>query len=362
MTGGRDGSLEFAGDRRAPEARSGLRGAAAGVVTGLGAFFLVRHLASAGGANVPAALYHVPFLLLSVAMLYAGYWLLNCDADHRRVGRVALWSAAGFLALVAVGVWASGGRTTGVQAAARLALDVGTVGASSGLLVGLEGERRRRAHDRHTHRAADRADERLAFFNRLLRHHLLNGVAVVRGHAELLADTCRDSADTVDVIRQRCDEITDLVRSVETLSRASTGELAVRPTDPTPPLADAIDANRAAGARIEVVDDGRGGRPVLATEGISLVFSAVLDATVEAAVDDRVTVETATAGGEFRASFAFDGTLGLDPRGGVEPGEYGDEAFGLFLAETLLEYVGGSMELPADGPGSVLTIRLPLAG
>jgi len=360
MTGGRDGSFEFARGERATEDRFELRGAAAGVVTGLGAFFAVRHLASAGGGIVPATLYHVPFLLLSVSMLYVGYWLLNCDADHRRVSRIALWSFAGFLVLVAVGVWVSGGRATGVEGAAQLALDVGTVGASTGLLVGLEGERRRRKLDRHAGRAADRADEQLAFFNRMLRHHLLNGVAVVRGHAELLADTCSDSPDAVDVIRQRCDEIADLVRRVETLSRAFTGDLAVRPTDPTPALTDAIEANRAAGADVEVVDDGRGGAPVLANDRIDLVFSAVLDAAVEAADDDRVIVETAALDGEFRASFAFDGALGVGPHGGVEPGEYGDEEFELFLAETLLEYAGGSMELPADGPGSVLTLRLPL--
>ena len=360
MTGGRDGPLGFATGDPDPEDRTELRGAAAGVVAGLGAFFAISQLARAGGDVVASTLYHVPFLLLSGSLLYAGYWLLDSDADHRRVGRVALWSFAGFLVLVAVGVWLSGGRVTGVRSAASLAVDVGTIGASSGLLVGLEGERRRRKLDRDAHLAVDRADERLAFFNRMLRHHLLNGVAVVRGHAELLADTCRDSPDAVDVIRQRCDEIADLVRSVETLSLAATGDLDVRPTDPASPLDDAIEVARAAGARVEVVDDGRGGRQVLASDRLDLVYSAVLDAAVEAASDDRVIVETATSDGEFRASFAFDGTLGVDPHRGVDPGEFGDEAFGLFLAETLLEYSGGSMDLPAGGPGSVVTLRLPL--
>lgn len=360
MTRDRDGVTGAADDAHPVDDRTELHGAAAGIVTGLGAFFVLRHLEPGGGGLVQASLYDVPFILLSVSMLYAGYWLLRYDADHRQVSRVALSSLAGLLVLVGVGVWASGGRAGDVQSAVRLAVDVGTVGASSGLLVGLEGERRRRKLDRDASVAVDRAEDRFAFFNRMLRHHLLNGVAVVQGHAELLADVQDDPPESVEIIRRRCDDIVDLVRNVEMLSRTFTGDLTVDAVDPNPPLVDAIESARAEGADVEVLGDVEDGRLVQGNDRIDLVFGAVLDAAIEAADDDRVTVGTAQRAGEFIVSFAFDGSLPAEEGDVVRPGEYGDEAVELFLAETLLEYFGGSLDLPTGESRSAFTLGVPL--
>lgn len=360
MTRERWGPSERMGDEYAPGERVELHAAAAGVVAGLGAFFVVSHLAGGGDGLVRATLYDVPFIVLSVSLLYAGYWLLACDVGPRRVSRIAMWSLAGFLVLLAVGVWASGGRAADVQSAAEFAVDVGTVGATTGLLVGLEGERRLRKQGRDAHVAVQRAEGQFAFFNRLLRHHLLNGLAVVRGHAELLAEVYDDPPEAVDVINRRCDEIVELVRNVELLSRAFTGDLTVEAVDPTLPLVHAVESARTAGADVEVHCAHRDGSRVLANDRIGLVFGAVLDAAVESADGGRVTVETAERGEEFVVSIAFDGSHSPGFDAAVRPGEHGDEDLEVFLAETLLEYFGGSLDLPAGGAGSALALRLLL--
>ena len=340
--------------------RAALRGAAAGVVAGLGVSLAPRQVPAVSGGPAASGLYDVPFVVLSVALLYAGYWLLRSEFDHRRVGRVALWSLAGFVVLVAVGVWLAGGRA-GVQGTATLVADVGTVGASSGLLVGLCGERRRRGLDREATLAAERAEERFAFLNRLLRHHLLNGVAVVRGHAELLTEEGADREDAVEIIRRRSDEVVRLVRNVETLSRTFTDDLPAYAVDPAPPLRAAIEAAEATGAVVDVSGDVSVGRRVLANGRLQVVFEIVVEEAAGVAADGHVTVETANRGGEFVASVAFDGRLAGAPDAATEAGDHGDDALGLFIAETLVEYFGGSLAVERTGERSVLTVVLPLA-
>lgn len=341
--------------------RSELRGAAAGVVAGFGAFFAVSYAVTAAGRPAASGLYDAPFVLLSVALLYAGYWLLRCDFPHRRVARVALWSLSGFVALVSVGVWLAGGRAVGAQSAATLAVEVGTVGASSGLLVGLCGERRRRRLDRDNRVAVERVEEQLAFFNRMLRHHLLNGVAVVRGHADLLAEGQTDPSESVEIIRRRSDEIVHLVRNVETLSRAYTGDMPVRAVDPGPAIRAAIESVQEGDGAVDVRGDYSDGDRVRANDRLPVIFEAVLDETLAVAGEGGVTVETSKQGGAFAASVAFDGSFVGYDGGTVDAGDHGDGALGLFVAETLVEYFGGSLELAARDSRSVLTVWLPLA-
>ena len=357
MTGDREWLSSPMGACEATSERAELRGAAAGVVAGLGAFFVVQHLATDLEGLVAGGLYDAPFVLLSVALLYTGYWLLRCDLDHRRIARVALWSLAGFIVLVSVGVWLAGDPTADVGSAAKLAVDVGTVGASSGLLVGLCGERRTRT-EREADRAVERAEERFAFFNRMLRHHLLNGVAVVRGHAELLGEEYDAAPEGIEIIRRRSDEMVHLVRNVETLSRAFTGDLSVHPVHPGPHLHSAVESAREGGAAIDLGGDPVDGRRVLANDRLRVVFEAVVDATTDAADDGPLEVTTVERRDEFVATVAFSGSFG-EGADALDAGDHGDGHLGLFIADTLVEYFGGSLDLTEEAGRSTLRVRLP---
>lgn len=340
-----------------------LRAGAAGLVAGLGVFFLGRYLSVGAGASLRAAILEAPFLLLALSLLYAGVWLFRSDICPRRVGCVAGWSFAGFLALVAIGVWIGAGGSGPIHRSALLTLDVGAVGASSGLLVGLENERRQRRVDRdaiEASLAAERAEERFAFFNRLLRHHLLNGLAVVRGHAELLSAAQDDPPEEVRIIQRRSDEIVALVRNVETLARAAAGDLPRYAVDPVPQLRDAVRTIRheqpAAAIDLDVVACGH----VVGNDQIGIAFEAILRTVVEAADGDAVVVETVAREGAIVVHVGLEGSSAGGAILGGDPSTRSESDLGYFLAETLIEYFGGTVDEPVEG-WSGLSISLPLA-
>lgn len=356
---GEEASSDRGGD--GVEGRIGiLRPLAAGVVAGLGAFFLVRHLLAVGGSTLVEAASELPFFLLSLALLYAGYWLLRYDAPIRRVGRVAACSITGFLGLTAVAIWLVGSQGILGQRTLLLTLDVGTVGASTGLLVGLEGERRDHYAGDDARDAARVAHERFAFLNRLLRHHLLNGVAVIRGHAELLDESMDEPPDEVRVIRRRSDELVGLVQNVETLGQVYTGDLPTGPIDPVEPLDDAVAGVRLDRPTVDIRTDLKDVPAVIANERLDLAFEALLRFAVEHADGGRLSVATGASDGTVTVSIDFDGASPQPsiPPTTVDGGEMAD--LGLFLAESLIEYFGGTVDVAAEEKGGP-RVRLRVA-
>lgn len=347
MMRSRHGLFSGIGDHVQPEERDEVRGAAAGAVAGLGVVYLVPHLALSN-LSATRALLELPFLLLSLTLVYAGYWLLRCDFRPARVGRIAAWSLAGFLGLVAITVWIVAGQNTPVQHSLATTVNVGAVGASSGLLVGLENERRNGHLDRDAtdaSRAARRAEDRFDFFNRLLRHHLLNGLAVVSGHAELLAEA-DDAPEGVHIIRRRSQEIVDLVRNVETLGRAFSGDLPRRPVDPLVALETAVETvtrERPSAAVDTSVDDLPA---VVGHERLDVALESLLRLALDAADADSVAVSTGTVQGAVQVTFSFVGAVPTVAT--ADPGTRGEEHLGLFLSETLIDYFGGRVDI--DGP------------
>lgn len=363
MTFERDGASAVQGHGPGTGERTRLRPIAAGAVAGLGAFFSVRYLADTGGGTLVETVSELPLLLLSLSLVYAGFWLLQCDVPLERIGRVAACSLAGFLGLTAVVVWLVGSQGLPLQRLLLLTMDAGTVGASTGLLVGLEGERRDRSHGgeaRHASRAAARAEERFAFLNRLLRHHLLNGVAVVRGHAELLDESLDEPPEQVRIIRQRSDELVGLVQNVETLGRVFTDDLPTRPTDPVGPLREAVAVVRQERAGADIRTQLGTTTAVVANERLTLAFEALLRYAVEHAEDDSVAVATAEAPGTVSVTIAFDAEGEPPGAAPIRVEQGGRTDLGLYLAESLVEYFGGAVEV-AVGREDGIRVQLSAA-
>lgn len=366
MRGRGSESQPTSGWRSPPRERRELRGVAAGVVAGLGAFFLVRNVAAVAWGLPSGLLRGVPLLVLSLTLVYAGYWLLRSDLPCRRIARIAVLSVAGFLVLVAVALWIVGDvGGFAVDRSTLLAIDVGTIGASTGLLAGLAGERERRRLDldaSDASLAAERAEDRFAYFNRVLRHHVLNGLAVIRGQAELVAQDADEALDEVEIICRRSDEMADLVRNVETLGRAFTGDLSRRAVDPLPAIRAAVESVESKHPEAAIRPTLGDGPSVLANDRLHLVFEAVLGVAVEAAEDGRVDVTAGAEGDDLVVSLAFDGSLSSEPGSGHGARANGGTDMGRFLAETLLEYFGGGLVVREESDGDVMTVRLPAAG
>lgn len=326
--------------------RSRLRAGGAGAVAGFGAASIGQHLTAGRLLETSLGLTDLPFLLLALALVYGGWWLLGSDLEARRIGRIAGWSALGLLGLVGIGLWlAPVGRGAGPGLTA-LTADVGTVGAAAGLLVGLQTERRPGP--------PVATDPRFEHLNRLLRHHLLNGAAVIRGHAELLVEG--DGAERqAAAIRRRADDLADVVGHVATLCRASSGELPARSIDPDAALSaavDRVDRDRPA-ADIDLELTGPG--PVWGHDELDTALAALLRSVIDVADAGTVRVTTTEDGDIVGVRIAYDGPTPA----GIEATAGGAHDLGLHLARTLLEAADGEIVAPDEGG---VTVRLRRRG
>lgn len=89
----------------------------------------------------------VPFAAMGLAVAFAGFWIARDRATDGRAARIALWSVGGMIAMAAVSalVLFSQRVTTGTLARATyLTMDLVTVGALGGVLVGLYDARSQR--------------------------------------------------------------------------------------------------------------------------------------------------------------------------------------------------------------------------
>lgn len=328
------------------------RAAAAGAVAGFGAAFLGLQALPRGGSLLDRGVLELPFLVLAVALVYVGYWLLGCELDAHGVGRVAASSTVGLVGLLAVLVWLlplAAGPAGGVL---DLTADVGTVGASAGLLVGLESVR---GPARAGAPSAHGADPRFEHFNRQLRHHLLNGTAVIKGHAELLVDADGSDPEAAAVIRSRADELADVARNVGTLGLAATGELPTAPIDVAPLLAGAVARVERERPRASIAVEGRSAGRVLGSAELGTAFGALLRAAVDAADDATVRVATVREPAVVEVRFDYEGAPAAGLGGATSPptGE-----LSLHLAETLVSAAAGRV---VGRPATGIAVRLPAA-
>lgn len=215
--------------------------------------------------------------------------------------------------------------------------------------------------------------ERLAFFNRLLRHDLLNGLDLVRARIDIVeryADP--EAADHVATIRDRTDDLLDLVQDMRSLMQAVVGtddhELA--PVDLGAVLdAEVERARRAfddAEFRIEGHIDDAG--EVLADDLLAEAFQNLLVNAVRHndAATPRVTV--AVDAGESAA------TIRIADNGPGIPDEIVDSVFeegvkgpdspgtgiGLHLVREIVDAYDGTITVEDRAPtGTVFAVSLP---
>jgi len=106
----------------------------------------VLHAVQQTRIPVAVAVDAIPFAVMGLAIAYAGVWLARDTTDERAASRVAVWAAGGTVAFAAVAALLlfSQRVTTGTLARASfLTVDLVTVGALAGALVGLYDARSR---------------------------------------------------------------------------------------------------------------------------------------------------------------------------------------------------------------------------
>jgi two-component system OmpR family sensor kinase len=326
------------------------------LAVGVGSVFIDRRLTGEELALVSA------LVVACVGLVALGAHLAVARDDLREHVLVVGWMSVGVLALAAFGAWfqiVASLQHTPFESALFFLTAI-AAGALFGAVVGLYDVRARslvRRASREEARGEFLRDqqESLSTLNRILRHQILNDLSAISGNAQLLEAGQRDADEAADTILAHTEHMTDVVERLETVSDVLAGA-----TDPT-----ATDVDRAIRQAIADVREAHPGAtvsyetrylpPVAADH---LLYQAIYEVLENAAIHggDEPTVRVdAVANGEVVVRVADDGPgVAVTPAEILfEPSERGSDSegdgLGLFLASTILDRYGGSIEIEANG-------------
>jgi len=159
----------------------------------------------------------------AAAGVVGGIWLWHSDLSGTAVARIGVWGTFGATLLAAGGVL----TVLYQQAVGVMMIDRGyiianaaTTGLLGGFVIGVYDSRQRIARRRAT-AAGDRAErlsDQLTVVNRVLRHDLRNGVNLIQGYANLIAENesaVADRAEKIEVEAQRLVELGEQAGEIE---------------------------------------------------------------------------------------------------------------------------------------------------
>jgi len=215
-----------------------------------------------------------------------------------------------------------------------------------------------------------RREQQLDVLNRLLRHNLRNEMNVIRGHAELLAETADDPdtgrhveriLDTVDTVTERSDKVGTLTRAFDAAGPQS--------VDLEVTLRDAVGTVRGAhpSASIQFDPAQASGLRVESGASIGLAFEELLHNAIEHNdADPTVTISVVddTDDKGVTVRIADDGPgIGEQERTVIERGRETplehSSGIGLWLVAWIVRTVGGTIHFETDGDGTTVVVQLP---
>jgi len=242
-------------------------------------------------------------------------------------------------------------------------LVIGTIGVLAGVVIGEEYVATRRLAEQ-----ARESRDAMAFTNSLLRHDVRNALQIIDGHASVLADhddeSVRESAETIG---GQTESLERVVTEVESIVAVLTGETSGETTDVGAVLEAAVEALgvEQTGATVEI--DVSGELPVESGDALYPVFSNLLGNAVEHADDDGVRVRvTARREGERGVVRVADDGPGIPAAERDRVFERGVSTdgggYGLYVAETVVERLGGDISVEdSDLGGVAFVVEVPLA-
>lgn len=311
-----------------------------------------------------------PILLffLSSILIYAGYWLHACDYTHYWVSRIVTWSITGFFGTLLLAYWIliqQLAQGTMIHNPLYVSLNIGTIGATVGLLMGLqEGRANRRAKiAQRADATANRARSQIAFVNRLLRHHVLNGMNIIHGYANrLITESAGPPPDELTRIQARSDAIVDIIQNVEVLGRTYTNEIDSNPTDIGEIIDSAIDTIDLLNADTTITAETPTECYVAGGPPLVTVFSNLFESLINRAKTPNpsltITTDTAKKAIVIQVT-APDVEIDPDEYDDVfNPGEHGDRHLEMYLVESIVTSYGGDIWIEQADPGVRFSVML----
>lgn len=296
-----------------------------------------------------------------------GHRLERFDIEGDLYSRILAWSVAGagaFLFITLLVTWMYAYSESAVVLDA-FSLQVGAgVGAATGSVVGISEARtitreREAARERSAATAAAEQREKLRFLNNLLRHHVLNGLQIIQGNAEMLR--VEHDPECADTIIERSDAIAELVRNVRTLVAADTIDPKREPIDLTALLRRELTAIEELHPDAVIEADIPEGLQVLAGRFLQAVFENLLCNAAEHndATTPKMTVEAERLGEQVRVCIADNGPGIEDVTDAFEPGDSGTRGVGLHLVRRLITRYDGEISVESGDSGTIVEVALP---
>jgi signal transduction histidine kinase len=240
------------------------------------------------------------------------------------------------------------------------------LGAATGTVVGIQETRtttreREAARERAAAAAAEAERENLLFLNNLLRHHVLNGLQVIRGNAAVLRE--EHDPDSARTVVERSDAVAAVVRNVRTLVDANTTDPSLDRVDLSAFLRREVDALGESYPETVVETDVPDGLSVVADSLLPTIFENLLHNAVEHNDEavPRVIVEAEAAEDGVRVRVADNGPGIEDVPDAFEPGDSGSRGVGLHLVRTLVSRYDGDVTVDSSDDGTTVEVTLPAA-
>ncbi|SFG11391.1 Signal transduction histidine kinase [Halopelagius inordinatus] len=315
--------------------------------------------------------------VFSGGIVYGGSRIARTGLSPKRYPRIATWFVGGIAVFLGVNapmmvVWYPG-TLQSVVGWARTSAAMGGVG---GLVFGIV-EARAIQRELTAERAAIRADEAEAqrrwfdYLNSLLRHEVLNTANVITGYASVHLDD--DDIDeelrrNLERIHRQGQEMTEVIRDIQVLMRASQGDADREAVNLTETLTTVLENPRSDRENVEITASMPDDVYVMAGELLPRVFVNLFANAVQHNESETPRVDVTVDVGDTTATVSIaDNGPGVpdDVRDTLferTDGSCGSHGLGLYLVRTLVERYDGIVRLSDTGPdGSVFTVELPLA-
>jgi len=217
-----------------------------------------------------------------------------------------------------------------------------------------------------------RREEEMEFFNRILRHDILNGMMVISSRADLLTDELSgERAAHAETILDRTEDIVSLTEKIRSiLSALSTDKLEPpQPVELAPLVDDVLDSATTATGSYTIETDIKGELVVSAGKLFEdVVKNIILNAVQHAGTSPHIKITTEVTDSKVQLRIADDGPGISDERCGAifQEGEASPEAtgtgFGLFFASVMIDSYNGDIWVEdSDLGGSAFVIELDQA-
>lgn len=309
----------------------------------------------------------------ALGLVWGGYQLERSDIEPDRYGRILQWYVGGGVGFLAVNlltmVFFPWYGLAGNISWAHFSINVGAVGGFTVGYVEARAIHREVEATVASVRAEQLEDERelLTYLNDLLRHEVLNASQIIGGHASLLRTACDDEAarDRLETIERESDELVVVIENVRAMLDANRGSETHTVVDLTTLLAAEVDDCRDRYEAVDLEVEFPETAPVCGNEGLSWIFSNLLENAVEHNDGEtarvRVTVDTTPETVTVKIADDGPGIPEVD-RETLFERKSNNHGLGLYLSRILANRYGGTVELAETGPdGSVFDVTLPRA-